>query len=101
MSNSDLWTSTDGGALLAAAVLLVLVVLPAEYGLDYTGFGRVTGLTSLARAKAAGAAPPGFWPPAGNYAGAQTVTISSTSSGATIYYTTDGSTPTAGSPSGA
>ena len=32
-------------------------MLPAEFGLDYTGFGRLTGLTSLARAKAAAAMP--------------------------------------------
>jgi PKD repeat protein len=38
-------------------------------------------------------ATPTFSPPAGSYAGAQTVTISTTTSGATIRYTTDGSTP--------
>ena len=37
---------------------------------------------------------PSFTPAAGSYGLAQTVTISSTSSGATIRYTTDGSTPT-------
>ena len=42
---------------------------------------------------------PVFNPPAGGYVGAQTVTISS-ASGATIYYTMDGSTPTTSSPSG-
>ena len=36
------------GTLLAAVVLLVLVVLPAEYGIDPTGFGRATGLTAMA-----------------------------------------------------
>jgi hypothetical protein len=40
---------------------------------------------------------PQFSPAPGTYATAQSVTISSTS-GATIYYTTDGSTPTDGSP---
>jgi hypothetical protein len=42
-------------AALSAAALLVLVVLPAEYGIDATGFGRLTGLKSLAEIKAAGA----------------------------------------------
>ena len=35
------------GALIGAAVLLVLVVLPAEYGIDPTGFGGAIGLTGL------------------------------------------------------
>ncbi len=49
---------------------------------------------------AGGAAAPTFNPPAGSYAGAPTVTISSLTPGATIYYTTNGTTPTSGSPSG-
>jgi hypothetical protein len=36
-----------GIALATAIVLLVLVVLPAEYGLDPTGFGGAIGLTGL------------------------------------------------------
>jgi hypothetical protein len=43
---------------LVAAVLTVVVILPAEFGRDLTGFGRLTGLTRLAavRATAAGGA---------------------------------------------
>jgi hypothetical protein len=40
------------------------------------------------------AATPTFSPPAGTYTSAQSVAISSTTSGASISYTTDGSTPT-------
>ena len=40
---------------------------------------------------------PTFSPVAGTYAGAQNVTISDTLAGATIYYTTNGSTPTTSS----
>ena len=40
---------------------------------------------------------PTFSPAAGTYSGAQTVTISTETDGATIYYTTDGSTPTSSS----
>ncbi|MCX6925793.1 MAG: autotransporter-associated beta strand repeat-containing protein, partial [Verrucomicrobia bacterium] len=42
-----------------------------------------------------------FSPAAGGYIGAQTVTITCLTAGATIYYTTNGTTPTTGSPSGA
>ena len=41
------------------------------------------------------ASAPTFSPPAGSYGPAQTVTISTTTTGSTICYTTDGSTPTA------
>jgi hypothetical protein len=53
--------------------------------LDYTSSG------------AQAAAMPTFSPSAGSYTSAQSVTISDTTSGTTIYYTTDGSTPTTSS----
>ena len=43
------------------------------------------------------AAAPTFSPAGGSYTATQTVTISSKTTGATIYYTTDGTTPTANS----
>ncbi len=38
-------------ALAAAGTLLVCVVLPAEYGIDPTGVGRVLGLTQMGEIK--------------------------------------------------
>jgi len=38
-------------AVVIAAVLLVTVVLPAEYGVDPTGIGNVLGLTEMGRIK--------------------------------------------------
>lgn len=37
------------GAIVVAAAVLMLAVLPAEYGIDPTGFGRAVGLTNLAQ----------------------------------------------------
>ena len=42
-------------------------------------------------------ATPTFSPAAGSYSGTQSVTLSCSTSGASIYYTTDGTTPTSGS----
>jgi hypothetical protein len=39
-----------GGALIVAAIILVVAVLPAEYGIDPLGTGRRFGLTDLAAA---------------------------------------------------
>lgn len=43
-------------ALGAALLALVLAVLPAEYGIDLTGFGRLTGLNGFSQSKAASGA---------------------------------------------
>lgn len=45
-----LWRATLGAAALAA-VILVLFWLPAEYGVDPTGLGRVMGLTQMGEIK--------------------------------------------------
>src|SRR5688572_31118220 len=42
-------------AAIAAAAILVAVVLPAEYGIDWTGIGNMTGLTAMGRDKVAAA----------------------------------------------
>lgn len=50
-----LWRATALAVVVAALVLLV-AVLPAEYGLDPTGAGRLLGLTEMGRVKQALAA---------------------------------------------
>jgi Chitobiase/beta-hexosaminidase C-terminal domain len=54
-------------------------------------------LCSVGIAQASTVATPTFSPAAGTYTSIQTVTISDSTSGATIYYTTNGSTPTTSS----
>jgi hypothetical protein len=69
----------------------------------YVGFtGGTGGLSSsqkiLSWTYATQSVPPMFSPPAGTYTATQNVALSSGTAGAAIYYTTDGSTPTAASP---
>lgn len=40
-------------AIVIAIVLLVTTVLPAEYGIDWTGLGRIVGLTAMGERKMA------------------------------------------------
>jgi len=61
-----------------------------------TGYG-ISAVASAAYTIGAAAATPTFSPAAGAYSGTQTVTISDTTPGAVIYYTTNSSTPTPGS----
>ncbi|MBC7843700.1 MAG: transmembrane anchor protein [Gemmatimonadaceae bacterium] len=44
---------STGIALLVAGVLLITCVLPAEYGMDPTGIGRLLGLTQMGEVKLA------------------------------------------------
>lgn len=46
-----------GGAAIAAAAILTLFVLPAEYGIDPTGVGTALGLTGMVASAPEGAAP--------------------------------------------
>jgi glucosylceramidase len=52
--------------------------------------------TAVASPPPPAAATPAFWPPAGTYSPTQ-ITLSDSTANATIYYTTDGSTPTTAS----
>jgi hypothetical protein len=44
-------------ATLLAGLILITTVLPAEYGIDPTGFGRLTGLTALSAQTTANTQP--------------------------------------------
>ncbi len=46
-----------GGAALAAIAIVTLFVLPAEYGIDPTGFGSAIGLNGMVSGEAKEAAP--------------------------------------------
>ncbi|ABD27387.1 conserved hypothetical protein [Novosphingobium aromaticivorans DSM 12444] len=50
-------TRAVAGAALAAASILVLFVLPAEYGIDPTGVGRLTGIAGMATGGEPASAP--------------------------------------------
>ncbi len=61
-----------GGALAVAVVILLLFVMPAEYQIDPTGFGKLTGLTKMAQTVTAPAAAP---TPVMNTTAAHTYTV--------------------------
>jgi sugar lactone lactonase YvrE len=62
-----------------------------------TGFNTSAAGSAVYTINLPTAATPSFNPVAGSYGSAQSVTISDTTTGATIYYTTNGSTPNTGS----
>ena len=56
-SRPDCWRVSEARATLAVAVvILLLFVMPAEYQIDPTGFGKLTGLTKMAQTVTAPAA---------------------------------------------
>jgi hypothetical protein len=82
-------TSTTGTVYSAPVSIAATTTLKAiAYKSGLANSSVTTGVYTIA------AVAPAFSPVAGTYTGAQSVTISSTTSGASIRYTTDGSTPT-------
>lgn len=65
----------------------------ASYGGDAFNLPSTSSAVSVGVTVIGTAASPTFTPAAGTYYGTQSVTIASTTPGAMIYYTTDGSTP--------
>jgi probable HAF family extracellular repeat protein len=101
------WTAATGTQAVSDWLADVGVIPPAganfysAYAVTANGNGVVGQLTSgdayLALVKSNHAATPTYSPKPGTYTGAQQVTINDTAPTATIYYTTDGSTPTTSS----
>ncbi|MBB4611956.1 hypothetical protein [Novosphingobium taihuense] len=64
-----------GAAAIAASVILVLFVLPAEYGIDPTGVGRLTGIAAMASGPEVAGKPVPADAPAANLAVPSKATI--------------------------
>ena len=98
LAPGDTFTLFRATNCLAQFNTILLPALPGNWNLVWD----TTHLASSgAIALAASTVQPAFNPAAGTYLGPQTVTIGSATGGATIYYSTDGTTPTTNSPSGA
>jgi len=99
LANGDTFTlfSKGSGGYSGAFSVTNLPTLPNGLIWD-TSFLASSGQIKVASGTLV--APPAFDPPAGGYVGAQSVAIATPTPGATIFYTTDGSTPTTNSPSG-
>jgi Chitobiase/beta-hexosaminidase C-terminal domain/Legume lectin domain len=93
--DDELYNSTQNEERDNPGVVLHFAVPTVANGKVYTG---AAGQVSVFGLTIATAATPIFGPSWGTYTSPQTVTISDSTPGATIYYTTDGSTPTQSSP---
>lgn len=91
-NNSGVWQKTVGGLSSGSVIEYWFTYEKSGPQYDTPHFTYTHGSTQ------APVATPSFSPPGGAYTSAQTVTITTATSGASIRYTVDGSTPTASSP---
>ena len=82
---------------LAVSSSETLQAIAVASGVDSSDVGSATYTITSGGGTQPQTAQPAFSPPAGTYAMAQSVTISDSTAAATIFYTTDGSTPTTSS----
>jgi hypothetical protein len=96
-SNATAIYYTTNGTMPSTASTLYTAPITVSASETITALATASGLTSSTNSAAyviaPAAATPTFLPTPGAYTGPQMVTISSTTAGATIYYTTDGVTP--------
>lgn len=93
---ANAWALSSGGVLTGTPGTITTDVLAVQVS-DATGAVAQKLLTLQTVASVTPAATPTFSPVAGTYTGTQTVAISCSTPSSTIYYTTNGSTPTTGS----
>ncbi len=95
----NVYTLTQNGSVISTFTDSGNYLTSGYVGLGINGTGITTTQVNLFAAGANQCATPTFSPVAGSYTGTQTVTVTSTTSGCTIYYTTNGTTPTESSSS--
>jgi len=99
-SNATIYYTTDGSTPTSSSTQFSTPIAVAANTV-VKAFAKAAGLSDSPMASATfsiQAAAPAFSPAAGMYTSAQAVTLASSTPGATIYYTTDGSTPRTSSP---
>ena len=92
----ELYASNQNSSRDDAGAAVKFTVPVVTNGKVYVGAAGQVDVYGLLNAEQQAPAPV-ITPAGGTYSGAQQVTITDTASGASIYYTTDGSTPTTGS----